>query len=352
MADDSPVGSPLSELSSDAFEAEEEQERIAAMPPAKRQRFGEPSRATPVSVHDDNFGYISSDTDGDVPTTPSNLRVEDDDAHEQVTVCAWEDCDAGDLRDNDKLVSHIANEHIEGRSKKYTCEWVGCVRKSIAHASGYALKSHMRSHTREKPFFCSLPECDRAFTRSDALAKHMRTVHDTEPLRPSDPIPKTTAKGTKIKLINKQSGSIADDDAQPNGTLNGEMTEWISSYPDELGFTAEEEERGPVELYRLLRRQVHLAEEEGVALKQQCKVLESIRYQEWVEKEVLLEQVIRDEITWTMHKQEVLAGRVTVPTGDTLAVAAAANQPRDLSLKRIQASVDVAEKHPDQPLLS
>ena len=34
-------------------------------------------------------------------------------------------------------------------------------------------------------------ECDRSFTRSDALAKHMRTVHETEALRPSDPIPKS-----------------------------------------------------------------------------------------------------------------------------------------------------------------
>jgi len=171
MADESPVGSPLSELSSDAFEAEEEQERISAMPPAKRQKLGEPAlRATPVPLQEDTIsGYISSDTDGDVPNSPSNARVEDDDVHEQVTICAWEDCDAGDLGDNDKLVSHINNEHIESRTKKYTCEWVNCVRKSIAHASGYALKSHMRSHTREKPFFCSLP--GMSLTYDTGLAK-------------------------------------------------------------------------------------------------------------------------------------------------------------------------------------
>jgi hypothetical protein len=34
-------------------------------------------------------------------------------------------------------------------------------------------------------------ECDRSFTRSDALTKYMRTVHETEALRPSDPVPKS-----------------------------------------------------------------------------------------------------------------------------------------------------------------
>lgn len=160
--DDSPVGSPLSELSSDAFEGEEEHDRLTAevlMPPAKRQKLGDSSlRATPTSNQiDEDAGYISSDTDGEVPNSPNNLHPEDDDIHEQVTVCAWMGCDAGDLGNMDKLVEHIHNEHIETRQKKYTCEWSDCSRRSLPHASGYALKAHMRSHTKEKPFYCALP---------------------------------------------------------------------------------------------------------------------------------------------------------------------------------------------------
>jgi hypothetical protein len=160
MAEESPAGSPLSDLSSDAFEGEEEHDILAAdiMPPAKRQKLGDSHmRATPVPIVEEDALSISTDTSGEVPNDPSNLRPDDEDTHEQVTVCSWMDCDAGDLGDMDKLVDHIHNEHIETRQKKYTCEWTDCSRRSMTHASGYALKAHMRSHTREKPFYCALP---------------------------------------------------------------------------------------------------------------------------------------------------------------------------------------------------
>ena len=155
--------SPLSILSSeeDPFEAEE-QERAEAelMPPAKRQKVRDESLHGSPALHpadDDIFSSISSDTDGEVPNSPTIAKLDDDDGHEQVTICAWDGCDAGDQGNMDKLVEHIHNEHIETRQKKYTCEWSDCSRKSMAHASGYALKAHMRSHTREKPFYCALP---------------------------------------------------------------------------------------------------------------------------------------------------------------------------------------------------
>lgn len=144
------------------------------MPPSKRRRTGVASwdRHTPVSSVQDEVppppsptASISSDTSGDVPNPPSLAGVlgnhQDDDytgqSNDQVTVCRWDGCSAGDLGNMDGLVQHIHNEHIGSRQKRYSCEWIDCSRKSQTHASAYALRAHMRSHTREKPFYCTLP---------------------------------------------------------------------------------------------------------------------------------------------------------------------------------------------------
>jgi hypothetical protein len=107
----------------------------------------------------EDFGEISEDTDGSVPASPhhAGMATEDDYGLEQVSVCKWDGCDAGDLGNMDNLVEHLHEDHIGTRQKKYSCEWSDCARKGIPHASGYALRAHMRSHTREKPFYCTLP---------------------------------------------------------------------------------------------------------------------------------------------------------------------------------------------------
>lgn len=148
-----------------SLDAVPDHDDLLLMPPAKRQRIGHFShRSTPVSHYDpkEDPGDISSDTSGDVPLSPpgeklTQMQEDDPVIHEQVTVCRWMNCPAGDLHNMDELVQHIHDEHIGTRQKRYVCEWQGCARMNLNHASGYALKAHMRSHTREKPFYCALP---------------------------------------------------------------------------------------------------------------------------------------------------------------------------------------------------
>jgi hypothetical protein len=349
--------SPLSSMSSSEDEfPDEATEVLDDGPPAKRLKTAARSNTPSAIAHDpdaehdplEGMSDVSSDTDGDVPSSPVNARQDEDDFQEQITVCAWEGCRSGDMGNMDKLVEHIHNDHIESRQKKYTCEWVGCSRKSMPHASGYALKAHMRSHTREKPFYCYLPgtipkqtlsylndgltpplECDRAFTRSDALAKHMRTVHETEALRPSDPVPKSmqaaTGKSKNLKIIIKtpQSHAAGQDDAVDDGSAGDDSSgDMFTPLTEEQGFSSQELAMPLERLMKLCRLQVKWAEADGEQLRAECKQWEELYKQEWLEKEVLLDQVVKSEQQWFRHRQAVLKGEADIVVSGNGEVAA------------------------------
>lgn len=357
MASNGSLDSPLSSIPSDEEDNEDTRhdsrsidETISAtgspsvstpmaMPPSKRRRTGASAydHTTPISTAGDTHihappspsGSVSSDTSGEVPNSPSFAHLapthplssayaasqanpDDPEAGDttQVTRCLWSDCPEPDQGNMDRLVDHIHIEHIGQRQKKYSCEWEGCSRKGMPHASGYALRAHMRSHTREKPFYCQLPECDRCFTRSDALAKHMRTVHETEALRPSDPVPKGHSEAVgrapggagsngslkRIKLIvnnGDRPKSIVGElpplptDAIPDENGEGGALDMDSMpfelpvrhdyYPSDVADALDGHELSlpPSQLYRLLRRQVHWAEQEGAELARELDATET-----------------------------------------------------------------------------
>lgn len=162
-----------------------------------------------------------------------------------------------------------------------------------------------------------LKECDRSFTRSDALAKHMRTVHETEALRPSDPVPKSMQSGPtgrtgKLKIIIKtpQSQSTGQDDGDD---ANGDVppSECFTVLPPDL-FTETELEYPLAKLWRKCHWEATWAEEVGEALKNECKQWEEIYYKEWLEKEILLSQVIQSEVDWSERRQAIISGAADV----------------------------------------
>jgi|TARA_R110002003_G_scaffold28_5_gene1559 uncharacterized Zn-finger protein len=180
---DSP-GSDLSEYGSEDFPEEVKTRHLSMEPtpdhdlqrPSKRLRLNNRAPSSPpphIAVPPlDDEDELSEDTDGSVPASPHHhpgMSQEDDFGQDQVTVCKWEGCEVGDVENMDNLVEHLHDDHIGTRQKKYSCEWSDCTRKGIPHASGYALRAHMRSHTREKPFYCTLP----GTSSSDRVLVHL-----------------------------------------------------------------------------------------------------------------------------------------------------------------------------------
>ncbi|KAK3700467.1 hypothetical protein LTR37_015971 [Vermiconidia calcicola] len=323
-------------------------------PPPKRRKTNGPPSALDAQPPDDDTLSLSSDSFSSAPGSPTHdeytLR------EEAQTQCLWRDCEFGNATNNDELVRHVQGTHCATggpKRTKYVCEWGECQRKASNHPSGYALKAHMRSHTKEKPYYCALPgtvcglliewgvwiECDKAFTRSDALAKHMRTVHEPEPARPNtntntnDPTPPTNNKkapppssSIKLKLhpngttslapTHDENGTPLPNPPHPNDNIayipahhpiTGQPG-FMITYPPDIHFTAWESSIAADQLMRLLRRQLHWAVCEQDALRLECAMLENSRREEWRMKEVLLEGCMESE--WFRGQREGLVGDV------------------------------------------
>ncbi len=146
----------------------------------------------------------------------------------------------------------------------------------------------------------------------------MRTVHETEALRPSDPVPKSMQvsggaagkSASKLKIIIKtpQSHAAGQDDAVEDGHVADDMADLFTPLIEEQGFTKEELAMPLDRLHGLCRWQVRWAEADGEELKKQCRAWEEAHKQAWLEKQVLLDQMVQSEADWHVRRKAVLSG--------------------------------------------
>lgn len=122
-------------------------------------------------------------------------------------------------------------------------------------------------------------------------------------------------KTTKLKIIIRtpQSHAAGQDDAVDDGNSGDESAaELFTQLTEKDGFTPRELGMSLQKLHVICKSQVKWAEEDGERLKYELKRWEDMYKQAWLEKEVLLSQMIKTEVGWHERRRAILSGTTDV----------------------------------------
>ncbi|KAI9315070.1 hypothetical protein BX666DRAFT_1841654, partial [Dichotomocladium elegans] len=81
----------------------------------------------------------------------------------------------------EQLTVHIRDDHVGSGKPAYFCLWAGCPRNRKPFTKRHKMHNHMRTHTGERPFQCTVQGCAKRFSRPDSLSTHIKTHSNIRP---------------------------------------------------------------------------------------------------------------------------------------------------------------------------